>query len=172
MIPHRFVLAAVLALIAVPASAQDYPRRIPAPHGEVILPTARHQRSYDVIQYAPARRVGDMLYVSGVIVGRAPDEGTDAESFKKQVRRAFVSLDTVLKASGASFEDVVMINSYHVWEGPNQPASRSDHVAMFNAVKSEFMKPPHAAWTAVGASGLVQPNGIVEVQLIAKIGAR
>ena len=42
-------------------------------------------------------------------------------------------------------------------------------LAMFNAVKSEFMKAPHPAWTAVGTTGLLNPHGIVEVQMIAKV---
>ena len=169
MIAPRLALAALLALAATPAFAQDTVRKIPAPHGEVIIANARQQQSYDTIHYAPARRAGDTLYVSGVIVGRADDEGTDAEAFKAQVRRAFQAIDATLKASGASFDDVVMINSFHVWEGPDQPAPRREQLAMFNAVKSEFMKEPHPAWTAVGTTGLLAPHGIVEVQMIAKV---
>jgi enamine deaminase RidA (YjgF/YER057c/UK114 family) len=167
-------LCALLILTGAPAMAQTAPPpstvvRIPAPHGEVIIPSPAAKRAYDEIHYAPARRVGDMLYISGVIVGRAPDEGTDAEAFKSQVRRAFKHLETVLKASGAGFEDVVMINSFHVWEGPDHPAPRREQLATFNAVKDEFMKPPYPAWTAVGTSGLLNEHGIVEVQLIAKL---
>ncbi len=99
MVRH-LILPLLCALVATPALAREaYPKRIPAPGGEVIIPTERHQKSYDDIKYAPARRVGDTLYVSGVIVGRGKDEGTDPESFKTQVRRAFVNLDKVLKAS-------------------------------------------------------------------------
>jgi enamine deaminase RidA (YjgF/YER057c/UK114 family) len=167
---RRLILPVLCALVATPALAREaYPRKIPASGGEVIIPTERHQKSYDEIKYAPARRVGDTLYVSGVIVGRAKDEGTDPESFKKQVRRAFTALDTILKASGASFDDVVMINSFHVWEGPDQPAPRREQIAMINAVKSEFIKGPNPAWTAVGTTGLLAPGGIVEIQLIAHV---
>lgn len=170
---HRLALSMLSALLAMPALAQEaYPKRIPTPGGEVIIPSAGHQRAYDSIQYAAARRHGDTLYVSGVIVGRARDEGTDPEAFKAQIRRAFNSLGNVLKASGASFQDVVMINSFHVWEGPDQPAPRNEHLAMFSAVKSEFMKPPHPAWTAVGTTGLLGSNGIVEIQLIARVSER
>lgn len=167
----RLLIVPVLCtLAATSAAAQEtYPKKIPAPGGEVIIPTERHQKSYDEIKYAPARRVGDTLYVSGVIVGRAKDEGTDPESFKKQVRRAFTALDNTLTASGASFDDVVMINSFHVWEGPDQPAPRREQLAMINEVKSEFIKGPNPAWTAVGTTGLLAPGGIVEIQLIARI---
>lgn len=167
-------VCALLALAGAPAFAQTSEDtsaaiKIPAPHGEVILPSPAARRAYDEIHYAPARRVGDTLYVSGVIVGRAPDEGTDAEAFKLQVRRAFKHIEAVLKASGAGFEDVVMINSFHVWEGPDHPAPRREQLATFNAVKSEFMTAPHPAWTAVGTTGLLSEHGIVEVQMIAKL---
>lgn len=167
-------LAPVLcALIAGPALAQTaYPKSIPAPGGQVVIPSEAHQRSYDEIKYAPARRVGDTLYVSGVIVGRGKDEGTDPESFKRQVRRAFVSLDQILKASGTDFENVIMINSFHVWEGPDQPAPRWEQINMINAVKSEFIKGANPAWTAVGTTGLLVPGGIVEIQLIAHVPQR
>lgn len=169
MVRH-LILPLLCALVATPALAREaYPKRIPAPGGEVIIPTERHQKSYDDIKYAPARRVGDTLYVSGVIVGRGKDEGTDPESFKTQVRRAFVNLDKVLKASGTDFDNVVMINSFHVWEGPDQPAPRWEQINMINAVKGEFIKGPSPAWTAVGTSGLLAPGGIVEIQLIAHV---
>lgn len=165
---HRLVLPVLCALVATPALAQEtYPKRIPTPGGEVIIPSERHQKSYDEFKYAPARRAGDTLYVSGVVAGRAKDEGTDPETFKRQLRRAFVALDKILKASGATFDDVVMINSFHVWEGPDQPAPRWEQLAMINAVKSEFIKGPQPAWTAVGTTGLLPAGGIVEIQVIA-----
>ena len=170
---HRRLAPVLCALIATPALAQAaYPKSIPAPGGEVIIPSEPHQRSYDEIEYAPARRVGDTLYVSGVIVGRGKDEGTDPESFKRQVRRAFVSLDQILKASGTDFEHVVMINSFHVWEGPDQPAPRWEQINMINAVKSEFIKGANPAWTAVGTTGLLAPGGIAEIQVIAHVPQR
>jgi enamine deaminase RidA (YjgF/YER057c/UK114 family) len=167
---RRLALPILCALVATPVLAQEaYPKTIPSLGGEVIIPSERAQKSYDEIKYAPARRVGDTLYVSGVIVGRGKDEGTDAESFKNQVRRAFVSLDATLKAAGTSFDNVAMINSFHVWEGPDQPAPRWEQLNLINAVKSEFIKGAHPAWTAVGTTGLLAPGGIVEIQLIAYV---
>lgn len=167
---RRLILPILCAVVAAPVLAQEaYPKTIPAPGGEVIIPSERSQKSYDEIKYAPARRVGDTLYVSGVIVGRAKDEGTDPESFKTQVRRAFNSLDATLKAAGTSFDNVVMINSFHVWEGPDQPAPRWEQISLINAVKSEFIKGAHPAWTAIGTTGLLAPGGIVEIQLIAYV---
>jgi enamine deaminase RidA (YjgF/YER057c/UK114 family) len=146
--------------------------RIPAPGGEVIISARGEQQAYDELKFAPARRVGDTLYVSGVIAGRGPNEGTDAEALKVSVRRAFRHLDRLLKASGATFADVAMINTFHVWTGPNFTGTRDQHFEAFSAVKDEFMRAPHPAWTAVGTTGLLSDGAHVEIQLMAHVPAR
>lgn len=165
------ILAALAALAAgAPALAQEYPRRLPSSGGETIIPSAVYQGGYDGYNYAPARRVGDTLYVSGVIIGRAEGEGNDAAAFEAQTRRAFAVLDATLRAAGATFDDVVMINSFHVWEGPNFPGSRLDQLRIINRVKAEYIDGPWPAWTAVGTTGLFEETGIAEIQLIAHVG--
>ena len=168
---------AVLALAALPVvataqTAPTWPVRIPSSGGEVIIPSKGAQWAYDNIRFAPARRIGDTLYVSGMIAGPRDGEGTDAAAFEAQVRRAFKILDQTLKASGASFDDVAMINSFHVWDGPNFKGTRDDQIVVINKIKAEFIKGPHPAWTAVGTTGLLDPRGVVEIQLIAHVPAR
>lgn len=147
------------------ASAQDYPRRLPSSGGEVIIPAAPYQRGYDQIGYAPARRAGDVLYVSGAIVGGRPDEGTDVAAFEVQVRRTLAQLDATVRASGRTLDDVAMIRSFHVWEGPNFTGTRMEQVEAIGRVWREFATGPHPAWTAVGTTGLLAPSGIVEIEL-------
>lgn len=169
------VFTALLSLLATTASAQSAPapaappqiERLPSSGGEVVIPSAHWRRIYDAVQFAPVRRMGDTIYVSGVVVGRRPDEGTDLASFEAQVRRAFQQMDRTLKAAGVTFDDVGMINSHHVWTGPNFSGTQDDQIMIINKVKAEFIKGPHPAWTAVGTSGLLGPEGIVEIQLIA-----
>ena len=167
-------LLATLALLTIhsaTAADAEWPKRIPAPHGEVILPTERDHQAYEQYRYATIRRVDNMLYVSGVVIGRRPDEGKDAAAFKIQVRRGLQRLQSSLAAAGASFQDVVMVNSFHVWEGPNFSGTRDEQFDAFEEVIGEFLKPPYPAWTAVGTSGLLADGGIVEVQLIARVPA-
>lgn len=156
------------ALAQTPAGPPAGPvERLPSSGGEVIIPNPRWRQTYDAIQFAPARRAGDVLYVSGAIVGRARDEGTDAAAFEAQVRRTFQQLDRTLKAAGATFDDVAMINSFHVWSGPNFTGAPMDQITIINKIKAEFITGPHPAWTAVGTTGLLSEEGIVEIQLIA-----
>jgi enamine deaminase RidA (YjgF/YER057c/UK114 family) len=152
-----------------PRPAGKYPLRIPAPHGEVILPTEGAKKAHDDMRYASIRRVDDMLYLSGQIVGRRDDEGNDAAAFKLQVRRGIERLKATLAAAGASFADVVMINSFHVWDSPHFDGTREQHFAIVEEVMGEFMKPPYPAWTAVGTTGLLWDRGLIEIHLIARV---
>ena len=159
----------ILALTALPASAVSqtpaYPLRIPSSGGEVVIPSARHQRAYDEVGYAPARRVGDTLYVSGALVFRAPGEGQDAEALEAQVRRTYTQLAHTLEAAGATFDDVALVNSFHVWDPPLFVGQRSDQTAAMAKVWREFSTGPRPAWTAVGSSGLLAETGFIEIQL-------
>jgi enamine deaminase RidA (YjgF/YER057c/UK114 family) len=170
---YAFLAVSLIATLAQAAEPRPaYPQIIPAPHGAVILPTERDKENYDEYRFAAARRVGDTLYVSGVVIGRRDGEGNDTAAFKLQVRRGFERLKATLAASGASFADVVMINSFHVWQGPHFAGGRDEQFAAFEQVVDEFIKPPYPAWTAVGTTGLLADGGIVEVQLIAQIPAK
>ena len=168
---RRVGLSIVLLITAFTAYAAEpaFPLRIPAPGGEVILPDARAKEAHDQWRYAAARRLGDTIYVSGVVVHRRKDEGTDVAAFKLQTRRALERLKTILEAANSDFQHVAMINSFHVWEGPNFTGTRDEQFQAFEDVIGEFMKPPYPAWTAVGTTGLLGTGGIVEVQLIAKV---
>src|SRR5215469_92181 len=99
---------------------------IPSSGGEVLIASPAEKASaYDQYHYSPARRVGDTLYISGVVVGRRNGEGKDIAAFKAQVRRAFQRIQATLNAAGANFDDVVMLNTFHVWQGPNFEGDRA-----------------------------------------------
>ena len=167
LIATSLFFASIAGHSAEPAAG--YPLRVPAPGGEVIHPDERSKQNHDHWRFAAVRRVGDMLYVSGVVVYRAPNEGTDVPAFKLQVRRGLERLRKNLEAAGSDFQHVVMINSFHVWQGPDFSGTRDQQFDAFEEVIDEFVKPPYPAWTAVGTTGLLGTGGIVEVQRIAKV---
>lgn len=147
----------------------DLPRKIPTRDGEVTLVTDRDVFLYDNFKFAAVRRAGNVLYVSGVIAGPEKGEARDVEGFKAQLRRAFATLKGTLAAAGATFAHVAMINSFHIWSGPNFEGDARAQLSAFIAVKDEFMPPPHSAWTAVGTTGLALDTGVVEIQMIAHL---
>lgn len=168
MTPLMFIVTLLASDPQSPPPLSEAPVHIAAPGGEVVLATKNDLLAYEHGGYAAVRRSGDLLFLSGVVAYRMPEEGTDVAAFKDEVRRAFRRIGQSLAAAGASFDDVVLINSFHVWTGPDFAGSRDDQFKAFEAVKEEFMHGPHPAWTAVGSSGLLGHNGIVEIQMIAR----
>jgi len=140
------VLAALLAATPVATVAQDqpptFPLRVPSPGGEILLSSAGAKRAHDTMRYASARRVGDLLYLSGVIIGRAPDEGATVADFKAQTRRGFEWITLNLASSCTTFADVAKINSFHVWQGPDFAGSRDEQFAAFSEVLGEYIAAP------------------------------
>lgn len=146
--------------------------RLPSSGGEVIIPSRGGQHAHDEVGYAPARRAGDTLYVSGAIVFRAEGEGNDLAAFEAQVRRTLTNLNRTLTAAGASLDDVALINSFHVWEGPDFTGSKDQQIEVIARVWREFSQGPRPAWTAVGTTGLLGQGGIIEIQLTAHARSR
>jgi enamine deaminase RidA (YjgF/YER057c/UK114 family) len=147
----------------------ELPKRIPSHRGEVVLASEREVLLYDRFKFAAARRVDNVLYLSGVIAGPEKGEARDVEGFKEQLRRAFRSIGALLEAGGAGFSRVAMINTFHIWQSANFEGDRNAQMQAFIAVKDEFIKPPHPAWTAVGTTGLALDTGVVEIQMIAHL---
>ena len=163
------IAMALFVASAAQAAESQFPLVIPAPNGAVILASAGEKQGYDEYRYAAVRRVDNMLYLSGVVMGPRDQEGTDVTAFKAQVRRGFERLKASLAASGASFADVVMVNSFHVWDSPNFSGTRDQHWDAFYEVAADYIKAPYPAWTAIGTNGLLAPRGLVEVQMIARL---
>lgn len=170
----RLLVPMLIAALAAPAAASaqaapdpTYPVRLPSSGGEVIIPSRGGQHAHDAVGYAPARRAGDTLYVSGAIVFRGEGEGTDLAAFEAQVRRTLTQLNRTLTAAGATMDDVALVNSFHVWEGPDFAGTKDQQIEIIARVWREFASGPRPAWTAVGTTGLLGTGGIVEIQLTA-----
>ncbi|MEM9530014.1 MAG: Rid family hydrolase [Pseudomonadota bacterium] len=115
--------------------------------------------------YAPAVRAGDYIVMAGVIAGPAPDDGKDAAAFKRSLRGTFTHLAEQLQAVDATLEDVVRINSYHVWNSDYFEGDKMAHMEAVREVKNEFITKATPAWTAIGVSELFTDSGLVEIEL-------
>lgn len=162
-------LFAAAALVAATSNGAAGLERIATPDGEIVIATPGEKTAHDVYKYAVVRRAGDVVYLSGVVAARDKTQPPSPEAYKKQVRAAFERLRARLGHFGLGFEHVAMINTFHDWTAPEFKGGANAQFDAFNKVKDEFMKPPHAAWTAVGTTGLLGEGGIVEIQMIAHI---
>lgn len=124
---------------------------------EIIIPEEARS-SYENWGYAPAVKVGDTIYVSGV-VSILEGEGSYEERYARGFKTALDWIEKVLNEAGASLDDVVDITSFHT------DLQRQLEVAV--KVRMEVMAPPHPAWTAVGTTALATPDGVTEIKVVA-----
>lgn len=108
----------------------------------VAVVPAGHEEVYATWHLAPAARVGDVLYCSGVLGTRA--DGSLPADLAEEVGLAFDNLAHVLAAAGASLEHVVDLLTFHL-DLPGE-------VPTFMAVRDRRLGEPWPAWTAIGAA--------------------
>ncbi|SEI56491.1 RidA family protein [Pseudomonas sp. NFR16] len=123
---------------------------------EIIVPRAM-KTIVERAGYAPAVRVGDLLFCAGQ-VGRTADLQV-IEDPEQQFTAAWENLRSVLAAADCSFEDVVEMTTYHV--------DMSQHMAVFREVKNRVFPIGLCAWTCVGVSELAHPGLLVEIKCVA-----
>ncbi|MET0184137.1 MAG: RidA family protein [Achromobacter sp.] len=124
---------------------------------DAIFPTGR-QALYEINSYSAAIRSGDLLFVSGQVGSR--EDGSPEPDFAKQVQLAFDNLASVLKAAGASFDDIVDVTTFHT-----NPQVQFDTV---NVVRAKiFPEKPYPNWTAVGVNWLAGFD--FEIKVIARL---
>lgn len=153
-------LAAIaIALCGAHVSPTAFAEEPPAKN--IIIPD-KSEASYANYHYAPAMRVGDIVIVSGIPAG---GPGTYAE----QIRRMFMRAKSTLEAAGATMDDVVELQSFHVNAKTTEDFRKE--FAEFLEVHKEFFKENYPAWTAIGNAVLLAPGAVVEVRFVAYVGA-
>lgn len=127
---------------------------------QVIVP-AGMENIHDTYHYAPGLLIGDTLHMSGQ-VGRDADlkvvQGTEA-----QFVQAFENVRLVLDAAGATFADVVELETWF--------ADDMADLKTFLAVKDRyFTTPPYPTWTGFAVKGFSMPGILVEIRCKAILG--
>ena len=121
--------------------------------------------------YPHARRVGDLLFVSGMScrqpddshVGvRVDDDGTIHRDIGVQTRAVIDNLAAILDAADASLTDVVDLTVFLI--------DMADYEG-FNEVYNEFFDAPTGpARTTVAVAELPHPNLAIEIKAVAYLG--
>lgn len=109
-------------------------------------------------EYPSAVIHGKTLYSSGTI-GIGPDEAnpTDPEI---QMVAAFEQIKKVLETAGVGLDNILEMTTFHV--------EMEKHIDTFVKVKHRYIKPPFAAWTAIGVNELSW-GAFVEIKVIAHL---
>src|SRR3954470_14438927 len=104
------------------------------------------------------------IYVSGQIAFDKDGKVVGAPGdMKAQAEQVFRNLETALTAAGATFSDVVKMNSY-ITDMSKAQAVRD--------VRARYFKDATPASTFVEVKGLVRPELLLEIEVVAVVGAR
>ena len=145
-----------MTIIPFLAAALAHAPAAAAPDHRIIYSDIERVRKIqDQVGWADTVTAGDTVYVSGVIAYTLPTD----KSMEDAYTRTFDRLTAILQRAGVTWSDVVEVRSFHT-----NPTAQIDAMA---AVKRRYRAAPDPAWTAVGTSGLLSPNGITEIALIA-----
>jgi len=128
---------------------------------QIIIPPGL-EAVYETFHYAPGILVGDVLYISGQ-VGRDGElnvvRGTEA-----QYVQAFENVKAVLNAAGATFDDVVELETWF--------ADDMNDLNLFMAVKDRYFSNLYPTWTGFAVKGFSMPGIIVEIKCQAVLNTR
>lgn len=137
----------VLALTATAARAEDTK--------QTLMPESPEGRAFqEFAGFSDAVIHGDTIHLSGVVAGPAPGE----DSLTPGYERAFARLDGIIKRLGATWDDVLVFDSFH-------KGIVRDQVEALLPIKNRYIKAPFPTWTAVGVSDLYDPGAVTEIKL-------
>ena len=103
------------------------------------------------------------IYISGQIAYDKDGKVVGAGDMKAQAEQVFKNLQTALAAAGAKFSDVVKMNSY---------ITDMSKVQAVRDVRAQYFKDATPASTFVEVKGLVRPELLLEIEVVAVVPAR
>ena len=148
----RIILSALFLFLPVMAFAQvkrTNPATLSTPTGYTHI----------VEVTAPNRTI----YISGQIAFDKDGKVVGAGDMKAQAERVFKNLELALTAAGATFSDVVKMNSY---------ITDMSKIQAVRDVRARYFKDATPASTFVQVAGLVRPELLLEIEVVAVVAAR
>jgi reactive intermediate/imine deaminase len=103
------------------------------------------------------------IYISGQIAYDKDGKVVGGSDMKAQAEQVFKNLQTALTAAGATFADVVKMNSY-ITDMSKAQAVRD--------VRTRYFGDATPASTFVEVKGLVRPELMLEIEVVAAVAAR
>ncbi|MBI5336783.1 MAG: hypothetical protein HZB45_03770 [Mycolicibacterium rufum] len=119
----------------------------------------------DTRHYSQAVRIGDRVEISGQ--GGWDDDLNFPDSLADEIARAFENVERTLAAAGASWRDVVHVNSYHV-AGAGAAIDPVHAEVMVDQLRT-WMPERMPIWTATGVSALAATGMRVEIRVAAVV---
>ena len=162
MFAAAFTALAIFAAGALFAGAQSANRALKA--GEKIHLNPAGMFKPSTYTHVISAQPGRVIFISGQVAFNEKGELVGKGDLRAQTVQVLENLSTALKASGASWSDVVKITTYVVNYSP-------DTLAVLREVRGKYIgtgpNPPTS--TLVGIQALASPDLLIEIEAIAVI---
>jgi enamine deaminase RidA (YjgF/YER057c/UK114 family) len=119
------------------------------------------------MHYQQALRIGDRVEISGQ--GGWDDEFNFPAALEDEIVRAFDNVERTLATAGASWRDVVSVNSYHVPQSDVSIGDGHNRVMVEQFRKRMGERAP--IWTQIGVPALGAPNMRIEIRVVALLAS-
>lgn len=117
------------------------------------------------MNYSQAVRIGDRVEISGQ--GGWDDDLNFPDDLGDEIVRAFDNVERTLALAGATWRDVVGVDSFHVPTSPDFIGEVHGRV-MAEQLRARTDRPP--IWTQLGVAALGAPGMRVEIRVTAVLG--
>ena len=112
-------------------------------------------------------RVGSLLFSGGQLSADSLGNVVGTGDIEVQTRNVYENITRVLHEGGATWNDVVKLNTYYVFDGDETEA-----VAFWEKmtrIRLEYIPDPGPGATAVRVAGLMYPGFLIEADVIAVV---
>ena len=156
-VPEHLVEIEATAVVGEPAAAEPQFFATPG-YGD---------RQLERMGYSQAVRIGDRVEISGQ--GGWDDDFVFPTDLETEIVLAFDNVERTLRTAGATWHDVVHVNSYHVPETPGFIGETHNRVMVEQLRKRMGGRAP--VWTETGVPALGAPGMRVEIRVTAVVGS-
>src|SRR5690349_11815148 len=101
---------------------------------------------------------GSVIFFSGITSRDASSNVVHPGDIEKQTRQVFDNIVKILKAAGATTEDVVKTNAY---------VTHASYMEVYRRIKEEYFGKIGPPGTVVQVVALYDPNQLIEIEVIA-----
>jgi len=130
-------------------------RIMPAGHWDWHVPTP----------FSQGWRVGDLLFVGGQLSADEHGNVVGVGDIEVQTRNVFENVTKVLAEAGATWHDVVKINTFYCCDATGDEVR--DFWEKMTRIRMEYLPDPGPCGTAVRVAGLMYDGFLIEVEVMA-----
>jgi 2-iminobutanoate/2-iminopropanoate deaminase len=112
-------------------------------------------------------RVGSLVFVGGQLALNETGEVLAPGDIEGQTEIVFENITKVLDEAGATWRDVVKINTFYVFDG--EPSEAQEFWAKMTKVRMKYLPDEGPCGTGVRVAGLMYDGLLIEVEVIAVV---